>query len=444
MFDSNTPSDFDSPFDSVTAGAFDGRRARHRTTIFPSDLFDRAPGPELAAFLSVVDPAELSGHDQVRVLLAHQKLASHYAAKVYEDIAALTDVMAEFDEDFETGMEATALELRAALRLTRRMADIEIGFANDLKHRLPQVAEAMMNGVIDPRRGRVIADGTVHLTAEQAKQVVAKVVDNAGELTTGQLRAKLAKLCLGVEPEAAKQRYETAIEQRRLASEATLDATTNITLYDVAPNLAAEVLSRINTLAKSLHVAGETRTMDQLRADVTIDLLTGRNLHQSNSGTVNIHVDLDTLAQLADNPGELAGYGPVIADIARQVTEQQESSEWRFRVTDPDTGLPVAMGATRKRRHNTHQRRQVELRDLTCVFPGCRMPATDCDLDHIETWAETGQTSIKASAPGCRHDHVGRHQFNWTYRPIRGGDYLWTSRLGHTYTTSGRPPPTEG
>jgi hypothetical protein len=34
-----------------------------------------------------------------------------------------------------------------------------------------------------------------------------------------------------------------------------------------------------------------------------------------------------------------------------------------------------------------------------------------------------------------------RHKFGWTYKPIPGGDYLWTSRLGLKYTTSGRPPP---
>lgn len=440
MFGNEPVIDYDTPFDSVTARVIGGGCARHRTSVFPGDLFDREPGPELAAFLSAVDPTQLSGHDQVRVLLAHQKMASHYAAKVYDDIAALTDVMVELDGDLETGVEATAMELRAALRLTRRMADIEIGFASDLKHRLPQVAGAMMNGSIDPRRGRVIANGTAHLTDEQAQQVEARVIDIAGGLTTGELAARVRKMCLVIEPEEAKQRYETAIEQRRLAQEATVEGTANITLHDVSPNLAAEALSRINTLAKSLHVPGETRTMDQLRADITLDLLCGRTSYQSKGGTVNIHVDLETLARLAEQPGELAGYGPVIADIARQVAEQQEDSEWRYRVNDPTTGMPLHTGTTR-RRPTAEQKRLVELRDLTCVFPGCRMPATECDLDHIDPWIETGRTAVKYLAPGCRHDHVGRHKYDWTYRPIPGGDYLWTSRLAHTYTTSGRPPP---
>jgi Domain of unknown function (DUF222) len=432
---------FDTPFEMLPERTAEDLQAKHSLSVFPAGLFDREPGPELAAYMSVIDPTELSGHDQVRVLQAHQKLASHFAAKVYEDIGALTDVMVDFDGDAETGMEATALELRAALRLTRRMAGIEIEFADNLKHRLPAVGVALGSGMIDPRRARVLVNGTLHLSETQARKVVEKVMDRAGELTTGELAARVRKLCLAIEPEEAKQRYETAIEQRRLAQEATLEGTANITLFDVSPDRAAQAFSRINKIAKTLHVSGETRTMDQLRADIALDLLTGTHRSKT-SGTVNIHVDLDTLAQLNQQPGDLAGYGPVVADIARQVTEQQQSSEWRFRVNDPDTGLPVHTGTTR-RRPNAEQKRHVELRDLTCVFPGCRMPATDCDIDHVETWVETGRTTTKYLAPGCRHDHVGRHKYGWTYRPLPGGDYIWTSRLGHTYTTSGRPPPTE-
>jgi hypothetical protein len=181
--------------------------------------------------------------------------------------------------------------------------------------------------------------------------------------------------------------------------------------------------------------------MDQLRADIAIDLLCGTGAYKTTSqSNVTVHVDLDTLARLTEMPGELSGYGPVIADIARQTAEQTRSS-LRFRVTDADTGQPVAMGITRKRRHNAHQRRQVELRDIVCAFPGCRMPSTKCDIDHVETWADMGVTTIEGSAPACRHDHVGRHAFDWEYTRTAGGDYLWRSRLGHLYTKSGRPPP---
>ncbi len=51
---------------------------------------------------------------------------------------------------------------------------------------------------------------------------------------------------------------------------------------------------------------------------------------------MHISVDLETLTRLANHPGDLAGYGPVIADLARQVTDQNRNGVWEFVVTDPD------------------------------------------------------------------------------------------------------------
>ncbi|MDP3984085.1 MAG: hypothetical protein Q8Q52_03655 [Acidimicrobiia bacterium] len=109
-------------------------------------------------------------------------------------------------------------------------------------------------------------------------------------------------------------------------------------------------MGRINDLAHSLKGADESRSLDQLRADVFLDLLDGHT-HQgpTGSGVVNLQVDLDTLAGLAENPGELAGYGPVIADIARQVTENQQGADWRWTLPHPDGGLPLHHGSTRRR-----------------------------------------------------------------------------------------------
>ncbi len=415
--------------------------SQHTKSVLPRAVFEGSPGPELAAFLSVVDPSQLSGHDQVLVLRAHQRMASHYQAKFYSNIAALTDAMLDFDEDVELATHAAAMEVRAALRLTRRMAEMEIDFAQELVHRLPHVAQALEAGHIDVRRARVLVNGTIHLDEPRARQVVDQLLDRAGQLTTGELRAKVARLCLSIEPEKAKRRYEHAVDERRLVTQPTLDGTANLMLTDIAPDRAATAFDRINRLARSLHVSGESRTMDQIRADIALDLLLGGSTYQrAKGGTVNIHVDLTTLVELADEPGELAGFGPIVADIARQVADDQRDSEWRFKVTDSTTGMPVHVGTTR-RRPSAGQSRHVELRDLTCIAPGCRMPATECDLDHTELWSETGRTNIESLAPLCRHDHVGRHEFGWTYQPIAGGDYLWTGRLGHTYTTSGRPPP---
>ena len=49
------------------------------------------PGPELAAALDGLERDSLSGDELVGVMIAHRRLASHYAGEVYRDIAAVAD-----------------------------------------------------------------------------------------------------------------------------------------------------------------------------------------------------------------------------------------------------------------------------------------------------------------------------------------------------------------
>ena len=181
--------------------------------------------------------------------------------------------------------------------------------------------------------------------------------------------------------------------------------------------------------------------MDQLRADVFLDLLAGKadGSEAAAGGGVHLQTDLDTLTAMAEHPGELAGYGPVIADIARQVAGELEDAEWRFSVTDTATGQPIATGTT-KRRPSAGLRRDIGGRNPTCIFPGCRMPSVDCDLDHQKRWADGGTTTSRNLHPLCRHNHRIKDEAGWTYRRLANGNYQWTSRLGHIYTTSGTPP----
>jgi hypothetical protein len=398
------------------------------------------PGPILGVFLSAIDVAGLSGYDLIVVLAAHQRMVSYYQAQVYSDMASVSDLMEELDSDYELAYQAAAAEIRAALRLTRRTADTELDLALGLRKRLPKVWQALAGGDICLRRARVIFEGTSHLPEGTARQVADQIITRASWLTSGQLAGLLRRLCVQADPGEAALRYGEAVAERRIICQPSPAGTANLLALDLPPDRAAAVLARIGVLARSLKTRNEGRSMDQLRADVFLDLLEGKtNRRSSSRGVVDIHVDLQTLAGLSEDPGELAGFGPVIADIARQVTERQDNAEWRFTVSDPDSGLPVHNGITR-RRPRAGLRRQVEANNPTCVFPGCRMPARGCDLDHRIPYAEGGPTTVSHLAPLCRHDHMVRHLAGWRHRPLPGGDHQWTSRLGHQYTTSGRPP----
>lgn len=396
----------------------------------------------LAAYLGGIDVTKASPHDQIVVMRARQRMASHYDAQVYESMASVADAMTNSaDDDPQLAAEAAAAEIRVALRLTRRAADAELGLALELRQRLPRVWAALAKGEIDVRRAKTIADGTLHLPVSVARGAVERIIEHAPGLTTGQLRARLDRLGMEADPEHAQHRYEQAVGDRRVVAEASTSGTANLLGLDLPPHRVTAVSRRINRLALSLNASGESRSMDQIRADIFLDLLMGKthSAETSSRGVVDLHVDLDTLAGLTEHPGELAGYGPVVADIARQVATEQEHAEWRYTITDPATGRPLYNGTTR-RRPTANQRRTVETRDQTCIFPGCRIPATDCDLHHRIRWVDGGATVIDNLAPLCRHDHRIRHQAGWEHQPLPNGDHQWKSKLGHTYTTSGQPP----
>ena len=409
--------------------------------VLPKGMEKMDPSPSLAAFLSSLEDECLNGFDRVRVLQSYQRLASFFQAQVFEAMASISELMDQLEADPEVAHDAAAAEIGAALRLTRRAADFDLALALDLKERLPEVWEALASGRIDLRRARVIVSGTAHLSEDAAREVVGRILEAAARLTTGQLNALIRRVCVQADPDDATIRYGEAVDGRRIVVEPTVDGTAHLFGLDLPPDRVQAALRRITDLAQSLKTRDETRTLDQIRADVFLDLLDGKHHARGGGrrGTVDIQVDLTTLARLADDPGELAGYGPVIADIARQVAENQPGAEWRWTLTHPDTGLVVDNGITR-RRPTTAQRRHVEARQRTCVFPGCRMPALNCDLDHRQPWAHGGPTNTGNLAPLCRHHHNLRHHAHWTHQALPTGDHQWTSRLGHTYTTSGLPP----
>lgn len=419
----------------------------------PSNLEEIPAGYVLAAVLDDIDIGVCSGFDRVRVLKAQHRMRAHYAARAYHTMTRVLDAIDP--EDMATDMveQAAAAEIAAALRLTRRAADVEMTLALELQRRLPDVWDALLAGVIDVRRARVLVDDTVHLSIATAQDVVATVLEDAVHMTTGQLRAKLRKLSIQLDPEDARGRYRHAVTDRRVVAEPTVDGTTDLHALNLPPHRVQAAMRRINRLAKDRKHAGDTRTIDQIRADVLLDLLQGSGQFKDNQAGVVITIDLPTLAELTNNPGELAGYGPVIADIARRTAEHQLNCEWRWTLIDPDTGLPIDGGITR-RRPTTAQKRRTQLLNPTCVHPGCRMPAIDCDIDHRNRWADAHITCTDDLTPLCRHHHRLKDETTWEYEPLyeaefgaskfepkpRRADYIFSSPLGHIYTTSGRDP----
>ena len=248
----------------------------------PADLETIPPGLLLAVILSSVDRDRLSGFDRVELLKARARLISHLQAELYADIHAVSDAVTELDHvDHRDVFYSTASEIQSALTLTRRAGEVHTDLAFQLRERLPGVWEALHNGLIDLAKARVLSDQTCHLPRELAQQVTEAALERASDQTTGQLRARIQRLIISIDPAAAKDRYEERLKERRVIAEMTDAGTANLHGLDLPPADANAAMRRINRLARGLKAKGDKRPIDQIRADILLDLLTGSNQDQN-------------------------------------------------------------------------------------------------------------------------------------------------------------------
>ena len=408
--------------------------------VLPDDLEGIPVGPYLAAVVSSVDPSKLNGYDAVRLMKAQARLSSHHEAGKYR---AVSEIAFCPPSDPDSGVERSSseieyaeVEVAAGLTLTRHASTDLLNRAVSLCDRLVRVWEVFSAGLIDPARVRVFDLQLGHLPHVTVDTVLDRILDEAADLTTGQLSARLGRLVLEVDPDGSAGSYQEGLAERKVAVYSNPDHTATFGVYSASPDRVSAARDHVETLARGLKTGDEPRTLDQLRADVALDLLTGRIMGES-AGRVNITVSAETLARLDDQPCDLDGFGPVFAEIARKTVYENVDGEWTFTVTDQ--GRPVATGTVR-RRPTASQQRHVRSEYPNCVFPGCRMPAHSCDLDHRRPVSQGGPTHNDNLGPLCRYHHTTRHHTPWLLERKPNGDHEWTSPLGHRYLRKRGPP----
>jgi hypothetical protein len=413
--------------------------------VLPGALESIPVGPYLAAIVTSVDRTRLNGHDVVRLMQAEARLENSLAAQKLASAAEVAhcppggpDSPVERDQG---EIEYAAVEIAAALTLTRRASEALMDRALWLSSVGRRVAEMWDNGRISEVKTREFDRHLSHLDADTVESVLDATLEEAEGLTTGQLRHRVSKQVMIEDPDGAKSSFHEGLEERKVVSQANPDFTGCLHVCSADPRLIASASRHVDRIARNLKdMEGEERSLDQLRADVALDLLQGKSFdsEQGNArGGVWLSVPLETLVGLTDLPGKLGGYGPVIADIARQIALQQVDGEWTWTVTD--RGDVLATGTTRYR-PTAAQKRRARADYQTCVAPGCRMPAYQCDLDHRDPYSRCHRTHNSNLAPLCRHHHLMRHHSQWRYRRLADRSHEWTSPLGHSYVKERDPP----
>ncbi|HEY6424275.1 MAG TPA: hypothetical protein VIY28_13700 [Pseudonocardiaceae bacterium] len=194
----------------------------------------------------------------------------------------------------------------------------------------------------------------------------------------------------------------------------------------VVAQRAAEWRYAVTDPAGQLLLAGITRRRPQAPAPEG-------GLPPCRGGIVELHVPAALLTELAAHLDACGEWARVVADIAAQYTQYAQCG-WRGpTVQDPTAQDPTARFA------GAVLRRHVQVRDRSCVYPGCRGTARSADLDHTVDHAHGGPTTEGNAGPVCRHDHGLKHLGRWRLHQPEPGHFTWISPLGRIYHT--QPPP---
>jgi Domain of unknown function (DUF222) len=216
---------------------------------------------------------------------------------------------------------------------------------------------------------------------------------------------------------------------------------------EVVADLTADGMALVRAMLDAAATGMKTadpddgRTMDQRRADALVDLArrslaTGRlggdgialSTAQGRRPHIQVTVPLSTLIGIDDHPGELTGYGPIPASVARRIAAD---GVWRRLLTDPATGRLLDYGTTRY--SPPQDLRDVIIgRDRECIFPTCTMPAHRCQVDHTIPHPEgpTAQTNL---GPPCEPHHDLKTRWGWQLDQPEEGRFTWTSPIGKQY-----------
>ncbi|CAN5311695.1 HNH endonuclease signature motif containing protein [soil metagenome] len=335
----------------------------------------------------------------------------------------------------EFAQRSAAADLAVRLNLTEAAVRSQGHVAATLRERVPSVWAWFREGDVSTQNAGEAASLVADLPEEHWMAFDAALVEPAKVLAPPRFRARARAIREKLFACEAVERHERALQARGVWSEQARDGMGWLNAH-LSSDQIALAQARIDEMAFGLLKADdEVRTMQQLRADVFADLLTGREAGASGV-TVALTVPVMTLLGQSTEPAVLEGVGPIDIETARELCVSAPSLTRLL--TDPIKGTVLAMDPDQYR-PNKALKRWLAQRDVTCTFPGCGRRAANCDVDHVVDWALGGATTADNLAHLCRKHHTMKHSTRWRVTKPPGQTPVWTSPTG--FVRSEDPPP---
>lgn len=334
-----------------------------------------------------------------------------------------------------TESKATASEVGLARRESHHRGRQHLALARIASTELPNTWHAWRRGRVSEWRVKLVARETSCLSLEHRQQIDAELAGDP-ERIEGWGDRELIGYCR--ERAAALDVTSVVARRRRAESERCVtvrpapDTMVYLTaLLPVASGVGA--YAALRRAADSARAEGDPRGRGQVMADTLAATLLGCDPAQAPTPAVALDVVLTDQALLggADDPAHLDGYGPIDAELARELAHGDRV--WlRRALADPHSGELVALEA-RARRFPAGLRRLIRLRDRHCRTPWCDAPVRH--IDHVQSASTDGTTSIDNAAGLCEACNQAKETTGWSARPRPGPghEFEFTTPGGQRY-----------
>jgi len=370
-----------------------------------------------------------------------EDLKNAAAAVQAEAAAALHAMRSAQDETRGVPVARRARGVAAEVALARRESvhrgNQHLALARTLRE-MPHTGAAFRAGRISEWRSQVLLRETACLSREDRAAVDATLASDHERLaglsegeTIGQARDQAYRL----DPRSFVERRRRAEVDRRVTLRPAPDVMSQLSaLLPVRDGVAVHAVLR--AAADAAVAAGDPRSRGQVMADTLVARVTGAGERDGAAPAVTVTIDVvvpDTvLTRGSAEPGFVDGFGPVPADLAREIA--RDATWWRRLYATPATGALVAMDSTR-RLFPDGLRRFLRLRDRWCRMPWCDAPVRHGD--HVVAAEDGGPTSAANGQGLCEAHNHARQAHGWAARPRPGPHHTveTTTPTGHRYTS---------
>lgn len=271
------------------------------------------------------EPADLSHDERLDLLLELDRLAARVAARTQRVLAAVHRDPPPMLPGAPQKIRDKAFvrdEVACLLRLSPLVAGGRLHDAADLVSRLPATLADLEAGRFSFWHARALLEGTSAVDPTIARKVERHVLPRASEQTLANFRRSVDRAVLRLDPRRAENKARDAVQERRVVCSPERNGMAS--LYAYLPAVDAErIMVRVARAAGQMKGLDD-RSADQRHADALVELLCGTRGTRGGHAEVQVTLSLDTLTGCSDEPGELAGYGPlpagVAADLARALS----------------------------------------------------------------------------------------------------------------------------